>query len=759
MSINKLKNAWISNDATITGNYSLRNEGDTLLSGNVTATNLRVGPNSSEFKITNLAGTGGIYEDTTNFYFCATIPVISSQNFNNIGIGNGALLKITGASNNISLGTASQSNNVNGTNNISIGVGSLGGNITASYSTISNCCIGTYSLINSTTGNYNSVFGDSAGYNISSGGYNSGVGYNSLFGITSGIQNVGVGSRSGYSYDGSYNTFLGANTDCSGAGYSFSTALGAGSKVTANHQIQLGTSAETVNFPGNATFNANLPTSTLTATSSNQMITKGFADGTYTTKAYVDASGGTQLLTSTNTWTGINKFLTKYDSSTTNISNSVYCSNLPYVGVGLGPSANNTFIGQNICMYDNSSNTIQNNTFIGQNIATAATFARYNIAIGNQCLQHLTSGNGNQAYGLNALQNLSIGDVNFAFGNQNMVNFTSGSYNFCMGTVNGANMGAGSYNLLIGGANICYANNIPPNITTCNYNIALGYAALTNVITNTTLANNVAVGCNALNGNGGSGTFYGLQGSLNTACGDSAGYSLTNTSSRNTFLGAKTDVSNVANTYTQSTALGYGAIISGNNQIVVGTSSETTNIAGGLNVTGASSFGSLSFTGTLNSISTTTFNYLSGLTSSIQTQFNNILNGTSYFTAFNYGNIYNPYSVGALASTATSISTPFYGVYLWSASSTSTVNTVIALPATSQQMVGVVIRFRRLAAATTNTLSVTPATGNFVYPMNSITSLTTTSVLISSNATSTFGTNGYSGVLTCINSTAWAISQ
>jgi hypothetical protein len=48
----------------------------------------------------------------------------------------------------------------------------------------------------------------------------------------------------------------------------------------------------------------------------------------------------------------------------------------------------------------------------------------------------------------------------------------------------------------------------------------------------------------------------------------------------------------------------------------------------GINYSGntTSITGNLSFTGNLNSISTTTFNYLSGVTSNIQTQFNNILN-------------------------------------------------------------------------------------------------------------------------------------
>jgi hypothetical protein len=53
-------------------------------------------------------------------------------------------------------------------------------------------------------------------------------------------------------------------------------------------------------WTGTNTFNTNLPTSTLTPTLGIQLITKAFADATYTTSG--------NILGANNTWTGTNTF-------------------------------------------------------------------------------------------------------------------------------------------------------------------------------------------------------------------------------------------------------------------------------------------------------------------------------------------------------------------------------------------------------------------------------------------------------------------
>lgn len=65
-------------------------------------------------------------------------------------------------------------------------------------------------------------------------------------------------------------------------------------------------------FYGTTIFNTNLPTSTLTPTTSTQLITKAYADATYVT----GSSSGYALLSGTNAFTGTNTFNTNLPTST-----------------------------------------------------------------------------------------------------------------------------------------------------------------------------------------------------------------------------------------------------------------------------------------------------------------------------------------------------------------------------------------------------------------------------------------------------------
>ena len=116
-------------------------------------------------------------------------------------------------------------------------------------------------------------------------------------------------------------------------------------------------------------------------------------------------------------------------------------------------------------------------------------------------------------------------------------------------------------------------------------NTAIGYQVLTQ---NTSGYFNTATGVKALtaNNNGIGNTAFGLgtlinntNGAQNTAIGIAAGENNVD-GSNNTFVGAQTDVDSSLNSYTKSTALGYGAIIDASNQIVFGTSTEKIKIPG-----------------------------------------------------------------------------------------------------------------------------------------------------------------------------------
>ena len=139
--------------------------------------------------------------------------------------------------------------------------------------------------------------------------------------------------------------------------------------------------------------------------------------------------------------------------------------------------------------------------------------------------------------------------------------------------VNGMTIGTGSggfTNTIVG--NLALANN-----TAGVNNTAVGYAALRQntgsnntaigfnaLVSNTTGANNTAAGYNALGSN--------TTGSNNTAIGYNAG-SANVDGSFNTYIGYNANAN--AGNYSFSTAIGANALITGSNQIVLGTSAET----------------------------------------------------------------------------------------------------------------------------------------------------------------------------------------
>jgi hypothetical protein len=101
--------------------------------------------------------------------------------------------------------------------------------------------------------------------------------------------------------------------------------------------------------------------------------------------------------------------------------------------------------------------------------------------------------------------------------------------------------------------------------TTGNFNLAIGYNALQGL---TTSNNNVAIGNTTLN------TL--TTGANNTYIGGDAGTSNITTGSKNTAIGQNAGNHNFSNT----TCIGYDSVATAANQIVLGTSAETTIIKG-----------------------------------------------------------------------------------------------------------------------------------------------------------------------------------
>ena len=148
-------------------------------------------------------------------------------------------------------------------------------------------------------------------------------------------------------------------------------------------------------------------------------------------------------------------------------------------------------------------------------------------------------------------------------------------------------VGSGLYglqNLRIG--ENCLLNPVTPN---CKNNIAIGFDTLRRITTSernticgvaagtqiTTSTNNTGFGLYTLSNFNGTEHQHGL----NTAIGSEAGRDFIN-GRRNTFLGASTDFDVSNGGYQQSTAVGFGALITASNQIKLGTIYQDTVIDG-----------------------------------------------------------------------------------------------------------------------------------------------------------------------------------
>lgn len=186
----------------------------------------------------------------------------------------------------------------------------------------------------------------------------------------------------------------------------------------------------------------------------------------------------------------------------------------------------NLFLGRSSGNFTLTTGTALRNTAVGSLSLDALTTGDDNIGIGYQSLTSNTDGVDNTAVGVNSLVFNAGGDANVAVGRLALQRNVSGNYNTAVGT--------SSFQLKGNG----------------DYNTGIGYQALYGSVTDASAE-------------------------YNTALGAAAGATVS-TGSRNTFLGAYTDVISAAPTASDSIALGYLAQIRANNQFVVG--SETSAI-------------------------------------------------------------------------------------------------------------------------------------------------------------------------------------
>lgn len=282
-----------------------------------------------------------------------------------------------------------------------------------------------------------------------------------------------------------------------------------------------------------------------------------------------------------------------------NVSGSGNTANGYHALLASTASSKNSAFGA-FTLSSNTSGT--DNTSVGYAALNFNTTGIQNTAIGANTLQNNTIGNSNNAFGYGALSSNTSGSQNIAFGNTALVSNTTGSHNQAIGNYSLYTNSTGTYNAALGTSSM-YSN------TTGNYNVAVGFGGLYGNINGSL---NVAVGADALRLN--------TSGSLNTAIGgqtlagnidglgnSAIGYqalqmlnmgnnstalgkhSLRNTTQgtnitaagvesglnnfygiNNTFIGVGADVSVSSLSYTNSTAIGFAAVVDSDNKVRIG---------------------------------------------------------------------------------------------------------------------------------------------------------------------------------------------
>ena len=297
------------------------------------------------------------------------------------------------------------------------------------YTGTGNSGFGQVCLNNITSGNNNSALGYSALANLTTGTNNTSVGSGAMNALSTAEGNTCIGANAGASVvNGGFNTLVGVNSN---SGYSYSTALGYNSTITANNQIMLGTSSETVVVPGSLTING--------------LVSQELANE-------CTAFGSNCLTNNTganNTAFGVNSMAL----NTTGLQNAAsgdYSLNSNKVG------SYNTAVGH----FSQEYTTGNANTSLGGSSLTNNTTGSYNTAIGYGSSNTNTTGNTNTNIGYNASSgnfsySTSLGASSTNTANHQIMLGTTSEYVVIPNTVSiGNNYNASNVVNILGGLNV-----------------------------------------------------------------------------------------------------------------------------------------------------------------------------------------------------------------------------------------------------------------------------------------------------------------
>jgi len=264
--------------------------------------------------------------------------------------------------NNSSLGCYSMQGNQTGNNNVCIGFESMVSGTSAS----NNTCVGANSMPANETGNNNVCVGFESMLTNNTGSNNTCVGVYSMQGNETGSYNTCIGYGAGFSDTGNTNTNIGYNS--TSGNYSYSTSIGQSSTNTADHQIMLGTTSETVVIPNTVSIGNNY----------NAQDIVNILGGLNVNYVATGVSANNNIFGSTNTILGANENIFQ---ATTNYLNSAQTNIEGNCNIGTGSTTA-------VC-------NIEANSIVGSSSSNTSTFnAIPNFVNGFQC----GSGNARKLY-------------------------------------------------------------------------------------------------------------------------------------------------------------------------------------------------------------------------------------------------------------------------------------------------------------------------------------------------------------------------
>jgi hypothetical protein len=479
-----------------------------------------------------------------------TSMLFSQTGEKNTAIGSGSLTTNTSGNENAVVGYLGLNRNTTGSYSVAVGSGSLysntdrselvavgyqalynnGTDATEEFHSLYNTAIGFQSLFSNTTGYGNTAVGHQSMLNNTTGTHNTSIGFYTLVANTTGVANIAVGNNNlmnnttgtrntaiGYrclelNTVGEHNTGVGTGALSENYNGNDNTAVG-------RKSLEFNTSGSYSVAIGHEALNSNTDRNGLVAVGYQALYRNGIDAITYEHSAFNTAVGYQSLYSNTSGY-----YNTSYGYQ------SMYSNRTGYDNVVVGDFA----------LYENTSG--YRNTAIGSAALGENSSGYYNTATGFWAL-HFNTGNYNTAVGGEALHLNQDRSELVAVGYQALYNNGTGASSSEHGTANTAigylsqlNNTTGYWNTSIGHSSLAYNN-------TGHDNTTIGVLSLSN---NTDGSRNVALGSNA-----------GSVGTSNDYC---------------TYVG--TNTWNSTNTsYDNSTALGYGTVITANNQVRIGNSS------------------------------------------------------------------------------------------------------------------------------------------------------------------------------------------